>query len=50
MEPGARFAWVGCMTNRDGPVQAGLYACSPKGAGLEVRFEHLAIWSRSTTN
>lgn len=36
--------------NRDGPVQAGLYACSPKGAGLEVRFECLAIWSRSTTN
>ena len=32
--------------DRSGPVQAGLYACSPKGVGLEVRFENLTIWRR----
>ena len=26
-----------------GPVLAGLYACSPKDAGYEARFEHLRI-------
>jgi uncharacterized protein len=26
-----------------GPVRAGLYACSPKGVGLEVRFARLTI-------
>jgi regulation of enolase protein 1 (concanavalin A-like superfamily) len=29
--------------DKGGPVRAGLYACSPKGAGFEALFERLAI-------
>jgi regulation of enolase protein 1 (concanavalin A-like superfamily) len=29
--------------DQGGPVRAGLYACSPKGAGFEARFERLVV-------
>ena len=31
-----------------GPVRAGVYACSPKAAGLEARFERLTIRARAS--
>lgn len=34
------------MEDQGGPVQVGLYACSPKGAGFEVRFDYIRIDGR----
>jgi uncharacterized protein len=31
-----------------GPVRAGLYACSPKAAGFEARFERLTVRARAS--
>jgi uncharacterized protein len=47
---GARWTQLRLARLHDGaggPVRAGLYACSPKAAGFEARFERLTVRARA---